>query len=49
MSLYVTRFSVFPAYFIAYNIDTTMLKNVVYSCENFRGLGIFYSLLVGII
>ena len=49
VSLYVTRFSVFPAYFIAYNIDTTTLKNVVSSCENLRGLGIIYSLLVGII
>ena len=49
MSLYVTRFSLLSVCLIAYNIQTTILKDVVYSCENSRGLGIFYSLLTGII
>lgn len=35
VSLYVSRFSLLSAYLIVYNIEITMLKDVVYSCENF--------------
>lgn len=41
VSLYDTRFSLLSVCLIAYNIETTILKDVVYSYENFRGLGIF--------